>query len=190
MRPGFVVTSLRRSSHLAMLATLLAPCALAQGAGAGSPPSPSPASNAPSCDEPAHHEFDFWVGEWEVRLPDGRLAGTNRIERLLDGCVLQEHWRSAGAGHGTSLNFYDRITRQWNQVWIDAQGGVLRLTGTRQGDAMVLTGVQPDSAGSPVRQRITWTPRADGSVRQLWETSADGRSWTVAFDGSYRRAGR
>jgi hypothetical protein len=44
---------------------------------------------AAPCDAPAHREFDFWLGEWEVRTPDGKLAGTNRIEREHDGCVLR-----------------------------------------------------------------------------------------------------
>ena len=35
--------------------------------------------------------------------------------------------------------------------------------------------------------RITWTPLPAGQVRQLWETSSDGKSWTVAFDGLYTR---
>jgi hypothetical protein len=186
MQLSLVVALVRRAALAAALIAAAPPLARSQGANA---PAPAPPAAAPAaCDSAAHHEFDFWIGQWEVRLPTGRLAGTNRIEPLLGGCVLQEHWRSAGGGHGTSLNFYDRTTRRWNQVWVDAQGGVLRLTGARSGEAMVLTGVLPDSAGAPVQQRITWTSRADGSVRQLWESSSDGRTWTTAFDGTYKRA--
>ena len=37
------------------------------------------------------------------------------------------------------------------------------------------------------RERITWTPNADGSVRQHWETSTDdGKTWKTSFDGLYR----
>ena len=37
-------------------------------------------------------------------------------------------------------------------------------------------------------ERITWTPNADGTVRQHWEQSTDGgKTWTTAFDGLYRR---
>jgi hypothetical protein len=46
---------------------------------------------------------------------------------------------------------------------------------------MVLDGVL-----GGVRQRVTWTPRADGSVRQHWESSRDGASWHTDFDGIYR----
>ena len=38
-------------------------------------------------------------------------------------------------------------------------------------------------------QRITWTPAADGSVTQHWETSEDGgTTWATGFMGVYRRA--
>jgi hypothetical protein len=40
-----------------------------------------------------------------------------------------------------------------------------------------------------VQQRITRTTAADGSVRQLRESSSDeGRTWTVLFDGGDVRA--
>jgi hypothetical protein len=43
-----------------------------------------------------------------------------------------------------------------------------------------------DKPGQQVMQRISWTPGPDGSVRQLWETSADGgKTWETAFDGKY-----
>jgi hypothetical protein len=42
--------------------------------------------------------------------------------------------------------------------------------------------------GRSVTNRITWTPNADGTVRQHWEQSFDaGQTWTTAFDGLYRR---
>jgi len=37
-------------------------------------------------------------------------------------------------------------------------------------------------------QKLTFTPNADGTVRQFWEQSVDdGANWTVAFDGLYVR---
>ena len=50
------------------------------------------------------------------------------------------------------------------------------------------TGPHPDKPGLTLQQRITWTPNADATVRQLWETSEDGgKTWSVAFDGRYVR---
>jgi hypothetical protein len=42
-----------------------------------------------------------------------------------------------------------------------------------------------------MRHEITWTPRADGTVRQVWRVSRDaGQTWTTNFDGTYvRKAG-
>jgi hypothetical protein len=38
-----------------------------------------------------------------------------------------------------------------------------------------------------VQQRLTFSRNADGTVRQLWETSADGKAWQPVFDGRYTR---
>jgi hypothetical protein len=52
-----------------------------------------------------------------------------------------------------------------------------------------MRGVRSNPAtGKPQQQRITWTPNADGTVRQFWDTSDDdGKTWVVSFDGIYRR---
>jgi hypothetical protein len=56
---------------------------------------------------------------------------------------------------------------------------------------MVLAASEPDpkKPGATLRQRITWTPLADGAVRQLWVSSGDGgATWTPVFDGKYAKA--
>jgi hypothetical protein len=52
---------------------------------------------------------------------------------------------------------------------------------------MVMTG--PSSAPHQADlNRVTWTPNADGSVRQFWELSKDGgKTWSVVFDGRYAK---
>ena len=59
------------------------------------------------CSAPENRQFDFWLGEWDVTTPDGKLAGTNRITRILSGCALREEWSGAGGIRGTSLNVFD-----------------------------------------------------------------------------------
>jgi hypothetical protein len=55
---------------------------------------------------------------------------------------------------------------------------------------MLLQGTLPGPTGGTQRQRIRWTPQADGSVVQQWETSDDdGANWGVVFRGVYRRVG-
>ena len=134
--------------------------------------------------------FDFWLGAWDVFAPDGRQVGTNHIEGLLDGRVLQEHWQGRGGISGTSLNALDVTSGRWHQTWIDSSGSVLLLDGGPRDGGMVLEGLTPNET-DPTRSdrnRISWIPAAGGGeVRQLWEVSTDdGATWTVAFDGRYR----
>lgn len=157
-------------------------CALA-GPGAwaqGTPPT------AP-CTAPAYRQFDFWLGHWEVRGKAGRVVGTNRITAVHGGCALREQYDTGRGYEGSSLNAYDAGRRRWHQTWVDSSGLLLRLDGGLVDGRMVLEGETTGAAGAPTRHRITWTPQADGTVRQLWESTDASGAWTVAFDGLYRR---
>jgi hypothetical protein len=148
---------------------------------------PAQSDDAP-CSAPEYRQFDFWLGTFEVRTADDKLAGHNVIESTLDGCALTEQWTGAGGGKGRSINFYDRTDGQWHQVWIDARGQPLYLTGGFDGSSMVLQGETRNAGGKVTLQRITWTPLPDARVRQHWESSVDeGTSWSTAFDGYYSR---
>ena len=163
---------------LALSLGLATPPLAAQGA---------PAARPPACQSSEHRQFDFWIGEWDVTLPNGKHAGTNTIRPILGGCVLQENWTGAGGLTGTSYNIYDQAGGRWHQTWVDSQGSLLELNGVFQDGKMVLAGEQKDSSGTSL-QRITWTPTGSDQVRQLWEASNDGgKTWTVQFDGRYKR---
>jgi len=151
------------------------------------PPATPPAP--PKCDLPEHRQFDFWIGEWEVTNPDGTLAGVNIIEKVLDGCVLNESWTGAsGAMRGHSYNIYSRAKGVWHQTWVDTTGNLLEIEGGIVDGKMVLEGDGIGQSGQPIRHRITWTPNDDGSVRQHWQVTADGgESWNDAFDGLYKK---
>ncbi|MDX1501302.1 MAG: hypothetical protein R3325_02990 [Thermoanaerobaculia bacterium] len=140
------------------------------------------------CNDPLHRQFDFWVGEWEVTSPDGSVAGSNVIEPILDGCVLQETWSGAGGSAGSSFNFYNPQRGVWQQFWVWRNGVPLELEGAFADGRMTLEGESTGQDGSPVRNRVVWTDNPDGTVRQQWEVSRDGgATWTTAFDGLYRR---
>jgi hypothetical protein len=134
-------------------------------------------------------QFDFWIGDWEVTRPDGKVAGYNRIVAINGGRALLENWTSAaGSFAGKSLNSYDASAKKWKQFWVDTAGTVLELSGGIVDGKMVLAGTTRTLRGGEVQQRITWTPNDDGSVRQHWEQSTDGgTTWTTAFDGHYVR---
>lgn len=143
------------------------------------------------CGSAEYRQFDFWIGDWDVLLPDGKPAGTNQIRRILDGCVIQESWRGAGGSSGTSYNVYDRTRRRWHQTWVDDRGSLLQLDGEFSKPRMTLRGETLDSSGVKQLQRITWQPTGPAQVRQLWESSRDGgKTWAVIFDGRYHRRPR
>ena len=145
----------------------------------------APARADGGCPDPRAHDFDFWIGKWEVVNANGTVAGHNRIEPLLDGCILQESWTGVSGSGGTSLNFYDTARKQWRQFWVWREGTTLDLAGGLVEGAMVMTGDSVED-GKTVGNRITWSKRSGGRVNQRWETSPDGgKTWTVVFDGMY-----
>lgn len=173
---------MKRIALLPWIAVALA----AAPAVAQQPPPPT----ASPCASEAHRQFDFWVGDWEVRGPAGKKAGDNRITRIHDGCALLEEWRGLGNVSGSSFNLYDRQRGVWHQTWVDNGGNLLLLEGTFADGSMTLRGrtTERDPAPKVTLHRIQWTPQPDGRVRQLWESSTDdGRTWSVAFDGWYTR---
>jgi hypothetical protein len=161
--------------HLVTVAVLLTALPLA----AQVPPAP--------CEDGGRYaDFDFWVGEWDVFAPNDQQAGTNRIEKTERGCLIVEHWTGAAGGTGTSVNFYDPTRTRWRQLWVSANGVVIDIEGGLRDGSMRLAGALINAAGQRRPFRGTWTPNADGSVRQHFEISADeGRTWTTWFDGRY-----
>jgi hypothetical protein len=144
-------------------------------------------TSAAPCGAPAYRQLDFWLGVWNVTNA-GKHAGTNRIEKVLDGCALMETWKSAGSHRGHSLTFYDAPRELWHQTWIDVAGQPLYLEGRWSDGTMRLEGRRPAEKGSSVLHRIEWTPTPGGGLRQRWRSSTDeGRTWSEVFDGYYQK---
>lgn len=134
-------------------------------------------------------DFDFWVGEWDVHLANGTYAGSNVIESTERGCVLTERWAGAGGGTGMSINYLDKSSGEWVQVWNAANGSQIVIRGGLTDDGMALEGYINDVAsGTTAPFRGLWTPLPDGRVRQYFEQSNDdGKTWVPWFEGFYSR---
>jgi hypothetical protein len=166
-----------------MLRTLLALALAATPAAAQAP-------KGAACDDAQHRQFDFWVGRWSVS-PTGKddVVAESLIEKLYAGCGIRENWMPKNHQDGGSLNAYVPTERAWRQTWIDSDGGRADFTGTWNGKAMVLVGTWPAPDGRMRIVRMTYTPNADGSVRQFGEASIDnGSTWTPDFDFTYRKS--
>jgi hypothetical protein len=150
---------------------------------------PAASQSPPRCDDPKYRQLDFWVGDWNV-TSGGKQAGTNLVTQEESGCLVHEHWTGAGGGTGQSFNFYDRSDGQWHQVWVSSNGTTLFLSGRYADGRLVYGGVAPGPQRAPQQQRLTFFHNADGTVRQLWESSSDGKQWQTVFDGLYERKTR
>lgn len=140
------------------------------------------------CTAESYNQFDFWLGKWTVSNDAGEIQGNNHIHKIMGNCGMQENWTGGSGFVGTSYNFYDSRSKVWRQTWIDNQGGSLLLTGGLVGTSMQLSGERASREGKTVIDRITWTPLADGRVRQHWQASEDaGKTWSDVFDGYYKR---
>jgi hypothetical protein len=136
---------------------------------------------APPCAAPEYHQFDFWAGRWDVYNPKGQMVARSLIEKVY-GCGIRENWMPIGKPGGGSLSTYVPEEKGWEQFWIDGQGSHVTFKGGWNGSAMVISG----KWGGPL-VRITYSKKADGSVRQFGEQSSDdGRSWKPSFDFTYR----
>ena len=144
-------------------------------------------AQSPCKTDPNYRQFDFWVGNWEVRDPSGsRVLGSNRVTLEQDGCLIIEHWASARGGQtGTSFNYYDIRDSKWHQLYLDNSGNAgafPAMAGNLKDNRMVLLS---DEKKSPVF-RWTWYVLSPGRVRQMAERSDDGeKTWRVIWDSVY-----
>jgi hypothetical protein len=143
-----------------------------------------------SCNSPKAHEFDFWIGSWIVyKNGTDTIAGYNEIKPVAGGCSLLESYKSARGNYtGNSLNKYNAVTGKWQQFWVDNGGLTLLIEGSYNEGKLMMQNEDKNTDGTSTNNRITWFKNADGTVRQVWEQSADkGKTWSVAFDGLYRK---
>ncbi len=138
-----------------------------------------------ACEGPEFRQFDFWIGSWIVRDPSGKQVGTSEINAVSGSCAIREQWKGAGGTDGTSLNYYDPAGKRWHQDWVGSDGTILQLEGGMEGKAMVMS-ARKTTATVASLNRITWTPLAEGKVKQAWDVSEDdGKTWKPSFVGIY-----
>ncbi|HKW47964.1 MAG TPA: DUF4440 domain-containing protein [Gemmatimonadaceae bacterium] len=143
--------------------------------------------------DPRFREFDFWVGDWDVR-PTGQPAvgppARNTITLDDNDCVVTEHWSSPSGSVGQSFNIFDRSYGVWRQTWVDNIGGQHDYRGRLVDGNMVFEGDTPAPNGQRGRvpTRLTFFKLAPDTVRQFSEISTDsGHTWQTSYDLTYIR---
>ena len=157
------------------------------GEASAPPVSPEP------CKAPEFRQFDFWIGDWDVASTrDGIARGTSHIAREMDGCVIWENWTSKGSGYfGKSYNTYNVNMQQWEQYWVDNEGGVIFFRGALKDGVMdYWTDDVPQPDGTKLRRHLQFFNMAPDKVRQFSQGSTDGgRTWKVEYDLTYTKRG-
>ncbi len=142
------------------------------------------------CSDLAAERFDFWLGEWELTWADGG-HGRNRIEKIMDGCVIQENFDGTPSTplRGMSVSTYLPASGEWKQTWVDNQGGYLDFSGGFADGKMIL---ERDAVieGQPIRQRMVWYNIQPDALEWNWERSDDdGQTWKTLWHIDYKRVG-
>jgi hypothetical protein len=146
------------------------------------------------CSGPEQKQLDFWVGEWDLTWP-GKSAGetahgTNHIQRILDGCVVEEDFSGGDAMglRGRSVSIFDVEASKWKQTWVDNQGGYLDFVGVFKDGQMILSREATRPDGSKVFERMVFKNITREEFDWSWEGSKDGgKTWAVVWPIHYKR---
>jgi len=156
-------------------------------------PSFSQTPNQKPCSAPQVSQFDFWVGDWLLTWNDS-LHGTNHVEKLYGNCTVHENFDDPKTDFkGQSWSVYNVNYRQWQQTWIDSQGGYITLIGGMAGDSLILT--TPErmvpaslSTSGKIKSRMVYYNIKPDSFEWIWEASTDGGiSWKQNWLIHYQR---
>ena len=143
----------------------------------------------PCASRPESHQFDFWIGDWDVKTQQGQLAGHSHIEQILGQCVIFENWTGTQGGSGKSFSAYDGVDGTWRQFWVDDRGAVTELTdGVYRDGALRFVTRSKAADGGQILGRLAFYNLGPDRVRQWKERSVDaGKTWTTDYDFNYER---
>ncbi|MGB7209719.1 MAG: tetratricopeptide repeat protein [Pyrinomonadaceae bacterium] len=132
-------------------------------------------------------EFDFWIGEWDVKNPQGVLSGSSSVQLILGTCIIFENWSGGSGTNGKSFNIYDINDKKWHQTWVDDKGTFTHYVGGLVDGKMVVVADTVISSKKTLA-KMTFSKLPSGDVRQHGENSTDdGKTWTTSFDFIYAK---
>ena len=150
-----------------------------------------------ACTAPEHRRFDFWIGDWKVRVATRKAVdssewvqtrGSNHVTSILNGCAIREEFTAEGtpgSWSGTSLSMWQPKEGRWRQTWSDDSGSFLAFTGAFEKGEMTLVG-EPRPDGRTMR--MVFTDIAREHLFWRWEGSSDGKLWSPMMTIAYERA--
>ncbi len=147
-------------------------------------------AQSPCNAKPHSHDFDFWIGEWNVyKSGSNNLVGRSIVQSISGGCAILENWTSTKASEGKSINYYNPGTGKWEQDWIGSAGGPQRYyNGEYKNGAMHFTYETTNAKGAKVSGNFIFYNIDKDTVRQYQDIiNDDGKTITVSYDFTYVR---
>jgi len=154
---------------------------------------PDPAAMIHPDAPPETSQFSFLIGRWDVEVtkPDetGSWGGDPRRaywegRYILDGFAIADFWydhppdTDPDTHRGINVRMFNRATGTWDITWQHTEDPLLVLTGTADGETMVVSGESPD--GSLIRIVFS-NLRYQSWDWQMDQSTDHGASWTPAM---------
>lgn len=130
--------------------------------------------------------FDFWLGEWDCEFDGGHA--TNSITRELGGAVIRERFAVDAPQDfsGMSVSVFHQHSERWFQTWVDQNGAYWHFEGSLV-DGHPSFGTPGPVDAENAYKRMVFTDISDDALQWRWESSPDGRMWTVNWEIAYKR---
>src|SRR5215213_4612111 len=119
--------------------------------------------------KPEFRQFDFWIGEWDAKNPQGLTVGSSSIQLILNQCIIFENW-STPVSSGKSFNVFNTSDKKWHQTWVDDKGSFTHYVGEFKDDKMILV-AENMAGGKKTLLKMTFSKLPNGDVRQFGENS-------------------
>jgi hypothetical protein len=147
-----------------------------------------PSAARAACTAAPYHQFDFFVGQWNVYDAKGRFLGSDVVEKRLNGCVIYERYTNPDGSVGIGLSGYQAKNGTWHQDFMGDDGLVVLLDGSRGHlAAMVMSGVDYPADGTRRHDTGIWVVHG-AVVEETWTVSIDnGKTWKTQFHGFFHR---
>ena len=143
-----------------------------------------------ACDSSAaYHALDFSLGTWSIAVPGAPSGATSVIQREVGGCAIVENWKG-GRQVGINVDAYNSEDKHWYRFFVDSIGKVHVFEGVAAGASIVYRGTSPGPNGTTELNRLELRSEGPKRMTQLWQKSVDGKTWTIAFQGTYTRTSR
>ena len=160
------------------------------------------AQNNSNCTSKEHQEFDFWLGNWNIKQKILKADSSwfeskakTKVAKILNGCAVQENWEGEVQFFWEGMTKPEKIkalsvrsfgekTKKWMINWMDTRNP--QFSGFEgnfaDGKSEFFRKVAGENGGKGTILRITFSDIKENSVRwDLAVSTDDGKKFTTLW---------